>query len=141
MTVEMIVSLSLEKARQHLLKYFETRDDIKVKVSKPNSVQVSTSGWKHPWIKIKIGIFGEEGRTRLAFNFDFLKVYAIVALVTLGVIALVWVFAVNTFEATLISTIIGIMSTITLLPDLRKTKRKFLDDIRKAFALLNKTDV
>lgn len=137
MTVEMIVSLSLEKAYEYLLKYLKTREDIEVKSSEPNSIQIHTLGSRHPWIKIKIGIFGEENRTRLAFNFDFLKVYAIVAIVTLVVIAVVWVFAVNTFEATLISSIIGIMSPITLLSDLTKTKRKFLEDIRKAF---NKTD-
>lgn len=133
----MTIDLPLEKARQHLLKYFKTRDDMELKSSKPNSIRIHTSGSRHPWINIKIGISEEENGAKLSIDFSFRTVYAIITLITLGVLAVVWIFAVNIIEAIVISTIIGIMSPVTLVSGLNKAKRKFLKDIRKAF---NKTD-
>lgn len=144
MTIQMTVNLPPEKARQHLLKYFETRKDINVKSSEPDSIQVYTSGWKHPWINIKIGMFKEGDNTRLAFNFDFRMVHTILTIAVIISIAILWVTTLIRPEnvGLAIGFIIGILvcTPIVFASDISKAKRKFPDDIRKAFDLLNKTD-
>ena len=139
MTTQMQVDLPLEKARQYLLKYFETRDDIKVKDSELNYVRIRTSGSRYPWINIEIGMFGEENRTRLTINFSFRRVYAITTAVTVMVLTFCWVIAVNLFESIFITVIIGTGASITFAYEISKAKRNFLYDIRKAFDLLDKT--
>jgi hypothetical protein len=145
MTAEITVDLPLEKAHQHLLKYFETRDDIKVKSSEPNSVEVRSSGWRPPpWVNIEIGVFGEDNRTRLDFNFDFRIAYATITIAVVMGIAILWVAALMRPENAgyAIGAIIGIMVTIPIsfALEISKAERSFLDDIRKAFDLPNKTD-
>ena len=138
MTEQMMVNLSLEKVRQHLLKYFETRDDVKVKSAEPNSVNVRASGWRPPpWMSIKIGLFGEGDRTRLGFNFDFRVACAVMTLAIVMSIAVLWVVALIRPENAgyPIGGIIGISVTIPigLAFEISKAKKKFLTDIRKVF--------
>lgn len=133
------VNLPAEKVYQHLLKYLETRDDINVRSSEPHSIQVRTSGWKHPWTNIKIEMFGERDRTRLAFNFDFRMTYAIFTIAVMMSIAILWVTTLIRPEnaGLAIGFIIGILVTIPIgfASEMSKAKRKFPDDIRKAFDL------
>lgn len=136
----MLVRLSPEKVRQRLLEYFEAKDDLEVKRLEPKSIQVRTLGPTHPWVNITIGMFGEENRTRLTIAFSFRKVYAIVIAVTVIVMVFCWVISVNLFEAIVITTIIGTGASITSASEISKTKRKYLNDIRKAFDMPNKTD-
>ena len=133
MSAEMTINLPIEKAHQHLLRYFETREDINVRSSEPKSIQVRTSGWKHPWINIEIGMFGEENSTKLAFNFSFRLVYTILAIILVMGIAFIWVLPQSTISSIILTAIIGTCALIAWASDISKAKRKFLDDIRKAF--------
>ena len=138
MAIEMTINLPIEKVRQHLLKYFETRDDIKVKSTEPNSVNVRASGWRPPpWISIKIGMFGEEDETQLGFNFGFRMVYVIMTLAVVMGIAILWACTLIRPEnmGVAIGIIIGILvwTPISLALEISKAKKKFLTDIRKVF--------
>lgn len=140
MTVQMTVNLPPQKARQHLLNYIETRHDMRVRSSEPNSLRVRTLGYRHPWINIRIEILEDGNRTRLAFNFDFRMVYSILAIVLVIGIAFIWVLPQPMIESMILTTIILICASIIFASDINKAKRKFLDDISKAFELLNKTN-
>ena len=138
MAIEMTINLPIEKVRQHLLKYFETRDDVKVKSAEPNSVNVRASGWRPPpWMSIKIGMFGEEDETRLGFNFGFRMVYVIMTLAMVMGIAILWACTLIRPEnmGVPIGFIIGILvwTPISLALEISKAKKKFLTDIRKVF--------
>lgn len=137
MPAQMTVNLPLEKARQRLLKYFETRDDINVKTSEPESIQVRTSGWKHPWINIKIGIFRDGDGTRLAIDFSLIYTITILAIVMVLGIAFIWILPQTMFESIVLSVVILACALPSFAFEIRKGKRKFLEDIHKAF---NKTD-
>lgn len=143
MAAQMTVNLLLEKTRQHLLKYFETREDIKVKRLESDSVQVRNFGWRPaPWMNIKIGMTGEENRTRLAFNFDFRMAYAVITIALVLALAVIWaVGLVLQTAGVAIGATIGILITIPIafVKDLSDAKKRSLDDIRKAFDI-NKTD-
>ena len=105
MTTRMTINLPLEKARQHLLNYFEKRDDIEVKSSEPNCVQVRNFGWRPPpWMNIKIGMFEEENRTRLGLNFGFRMAYALHTIALVAGIAILWATTLIRPEARYIST-------------------------------------
>lgn len=137
MKVELTVSLPPEKARQHLLKYLETREDTEIEISEPDFVLVRVSGWSpFPWMKVKIRMFTEENRTRLTFDFGFRMAWTTItlgllaAIVILGSTALIvepwWIP---------IGFLIGTLFTIPIATalDNDSAKRKFLGDIRKAF--------
>ena len=139
---QMTVNLPLEKVRQHLLNYFEKRNDIEMKSSEPNCVHVRNVGWRPPpWMNIKIGMFEEENRTRLGFNFDFRMAYALHTIALVAGIAILWATTLIRPEnvGIAIGFIIGILVTIPIsfASEISKAKKKFLEDIRKAF---NKTD-
>ena len=142
MTTQMSVNLPPEKARQRLLKYFETREDIKVKRSELDSIHIRNYGWRPPpWMNIKIGMFEEGNKTRLAFNFDFRMVYAIITIATVIWIPILWGASLIRPEnvGLAIGFMLGILifAPIAFASEISKGKRKFLEDIRKAF---NKTD-
>lgn len=145
MVTQVMVNLPQEKTRQHLLKYFETRENIEVKRSELDSVQVRIFGWRPaPWGNIEIGMSGEENRTRLGFNFDFRMAYAIITIALVLAIAVIWAIAFMLPQSVgiAIGATIGILMTIPIgfAKEISDAKKKFLDDIRKAFDLLNKTN-
>ena len=134
---QITVNLPPERVHQRLLKYFETRDDVRIKSSEPNSIQVRTLGYRYPWINIKVGIFGEGDRTRLGFNFDFRLVYAILTVAVVMGIAILWVTTLIRPEnwGLAVGFIIGILvcAPIAFASSISKAKRKFLEDIHKSF--------
>ncbi len=134
MTIQMTVNLPLEKARQNMLKYFETRDDAKVRRLEASSVLVRVSGWRlPPWVDIKIGMFAEEDKTRLGFDFDFRVVYGVIAI--LLVIAVAFFRGISLIRPENVGVAIGstvgtlICAPIAFALEINKTKRKFVEDI------------
>lgn len=137
MTIELTISLPIGKVRQHLLKYFETRKDVKVKGIEPNSVRIRASGWRPPpWLNIKIGLFGEGDRTRLGFNFDFRLAYVVMTLAIVMGIAVLWGITLIRPESVgyAIGFTIGILVTIPIgfALEISEAKKKFLTDIRNS---------
>jgi hypothetical protein len=140
MTEELLVSLSPEKVRQRLLEYFEANEDLEVRNLKPKSIHMQTMVWsEHPWIKIKIGILGEENRSKLTIDFGLQRVIALLSLITVVVMAFCWIIAVTMFEAIVIATIIGAGATIVFSSEINKVKKAILNDIRNALDLQSKT--
>lgn len=130
----------LERTRQYLLRYFETRDDTEVKSSELDSIQVRTTGSRYPWIIIKIEISEERNGTRLVVNFSFVRVYAILVIILAAAIAFLWILLQTLFESMVLSMIISTLALITWGYDINNAKRKFLNDISKVLTGLGKTD-
>jgi hypothetical protein len=140
MVTQITVNLPREKARQHLLKYFDL-NGIEVELSESHSVEAHTKG-----IYTRIQLFEEEKSTRLTFNFDLRKAYAIFAAVEVCGIMITWLCLAsvplspeNTFQA---GALIGALLFFPFFSIvwINEQKKKFVDKIRKAFDLLNKTD-
>jgi len=135
----MKVNLPPEKVRQHLSKYFGTRDDAKVRRLNASSVLVRVSGWRlPPWVDIKIGMSVEEDRTRLGINFDFRMVYFVIAILLVIVVAffrgisLIRPENVGFASGCTVGTLIG--APIAFALEINKTKRKFVEDIYETFS-------
>lgn len=143
MSVQMKFNLPPEKVRQHLSKYFGTRDDAKVRRLEASFVLVRVSGWRlPPWVDIKIGMSAEEDKTRLGINFDFRVVYGAIA--TLLVIAVAFFRGISLIRPENVGLAIGctvgtlIGAPIAFALEIGKTKRKFVDDIYETLSRANK---
>ena len=142
MTIQMTVSLPPKRAHQYLQHYFKFKENIDVKHSESSHILLHAGGyWNREYAStnIEIKILSERDETRLTFNFSFRGYYLtalMFGLLALGIIWFVPLIAPIPYPVTgvsVLSIVILAWWSIAVPFGIIKTKRKFLEDIRKAF--------
>jgi hypothetical protein len=158
MSIQLIADSPQEKAYEFLLRYFKFKGNINVVYSEPSHIRLHAGGYwdrEYAGCNVEIKIRPEENKTRMTFDFSFREYFIMVlisAVLALGIIWFVpWAFYVSikpmigeqpysiTYSA-VFSIIWALYYLIATPYGISKTKRKFPDDIRKAFDLLYKTE-
>ena len=158
MTIQMTIGLSPEKAYEYLLRYFKFNKSVDVKQTEPNYIKLHAgSYWNREYASSNVGIeiHSERNETRLTLNFSFREYYLTALIFGVLALAIIWILPMMLFYwaqpmigdqpypiiFNLVCSIIILVWWAIVTPyGISKTKRKFLEDIHKAFNLLNKTN-
>ena len=142
MTIQMTVSLPPKRVHQYLQHYFKFKKNIDVKHSESSHILLHAGGYRnkeYASTNIEIKIHSERDETRLTLNFSFRGYYLtalMFGLLALGIIWFIPLIAPIPYPVTgvsVLSIVILAWWSIAVPFGIIKTKRKFLDDIRKAF--------
>jgi hypothetical protein len=158
MSTQLTVDSPPEKATEFLLRYFKFKGNINVVHSEPSHIRLHAGGYwdsEYTSCSVEIKIRPEENKTRMTFDFHFREYFIMVLASTVLAMGLIWLVPwagyvsikrmigeqpYSITYSAVFSIIWAIYCLIATTYGVGRTKRKFPDDIRKAFDVLYKTE-